>query len=169
MKKSVTIGSNIIFHCVKQFEMSKRAARKWGIQMHLNLTEDEKKILTEIRNEKRYPIVRLEVHSSEEEELVNTALNYVRITDPDDSMELVKARGAALKSLMEQGLVFIDYTVQIWVSGDYDVYYKSKIYELLCHTVMESAKRPGTLFNLPYMRKGYADLTLRGEKTAAML
>ncbi len=137
--------------------------------MHLDLTEEEKKMLIEIRNAKRFPIVRLELHNSEDEEMVNTALNYVRITDPEDSMEVVKARGAVLKSLMEQGLVFIDYTVRIWVSGDYDVYYKSKIYELLCHTVMEGAKLPGAVFNLPYMRKGYATLTLKGEKTASVL
>ena len=137
--------------------------------MIFELTEDEQKLLLDIRNQKRFPIVRLELHNSEEEELVNTALNYVRITEPEDSMELVKARGAALKSLMEQGLVFIDYTVRVWVSGDYDVYYKSKIYEMLCHMVMESAKQPGALFNLPYLRKGYASLTLRGQKLAAAL
>lgn len=137
--------------------------------MHLDLTEEEKKMLVSIRNAKRFPIVRLELHNSDEEELVNTALNYVRITEPDDSMEVVKARAAVLQSLMEKGLVFIDYTVRIWVSGDYDVYYRSKIYELLCHTVMESAKLPGAVFNLPYMRKGYASLTLKGEKTAAVL
>lgn len=137
--------------------------------MRLELTEDEKQMLTEIEGEKRFPIVRLEMHNSEEEELVNTALNYVRITDPADSMETVKQRAAALQSLMEKGLVFIDYTVRVWVSGDYDVYYKSEIYALLCHTIMEGAKRPGALFNLPYLRKGYATLTRRGEKIAAQL
>lgn len=133
------------------------------------LTEDEKNILLDIGREKRYPIVRLELHSSENEEAVSTALNYVRITDPEDSMETVKARSAALKSLMEKGLVFIDYTVRVWVSGDYDVYYKSKIYELLCHTVMESAKQPGAVFNLPYMRKGYATRTVKGMKAVKQL
>lgn len=137
--------------------------------MHFELTEEEKNILIDMRNQKRFPIVRLELHNSEEKDLVSIALNYVRITDPEDSMELVKARGDALKSLMERGLVFIDYTVRVWVSGDYDVYYKSKIYELLCHTVMESAKKPDSLFNLPYMRKGYAQLTARGRKLAAKL
>ncbi|MGX8709109.1 MAG: hypothetical protein ACQGTM_02540 [bacterium] len=135
----------------------------------MNLTEEEKNILTEIRESQRYPIVRLELHNSENEELISIALNYVRITDAEDSMETVKARSAALKSLMEKGLVFIDYTVRVWVSGDYDVYYKSKIYELLCRTVMESAKQPGAVFNLPYMRKGYATLTLKGAKAARQL
>ncbi|MDF1493325.1 hypothetical protein [Caproiciproducens sp. CPB-2] len=132
----------------------------------MNLTEEEKNILTEIRDSQRYPIVRLELHNSENEELVSIALNYVRITDEEDSMETVKARSAALKSLMEKGLVFIDYTVRVWVSGDYDVYYKSKIYELLCRTVLEGAKQPGAVFNLPYMRKGYATLTFKGIKEA---
>jgi hypothetical protein len=137
--------------------------------MNLDLTEEEKDILLDIQQEKRFPIVRLELHNSEQKELINTALNYVRITNTDDSMELVKARGAALKSLMEQGLVFIDYTVCVWVSGDYDIYYKSKIYELLCHMVMENAKKPNTVFNQPYMRKGYAQLTRKGQKLAATL
>jgi hypothetical protein len=135
----------------------------------LNLTEEEKNILTEIRESQRYPIVRLELHNSENEELISIALNYVRITDAEDSMETVKTRSAALKSLMEKGLVFIDYTVRVWVSGDYDVYYKSKIYELLCRTVMESAKQPGAVFNLPYMRKGYATPTLKGAKAVRQL
>ncbi len=136
--------------------------------MNLNLTQEEKKILLNMEQEKRFPIVRLELHSSQEE-AVNTALNYVWITDENDSMELVKERGAAMKSLMEKGLVFIDYTIKVWVAGDYDVYYKSKIYEFLCHTVMENSKHPNTIFDLPYMRKGYANLTFKGEKLAVQL
>lgn len=135
----------------------------------MKLTEDEKKILLEMQNEKRYPIVRLELHSSQEDELVNTALNYVRITDETDSMELVKARGAALQSLMEKGLVFIDYTIRVWVADDYTIYYKSKIYELLCNTVLENSKQPDTIFDMPYLRKGYANLTARGEEIAEKL
>ncbi len=137
--------------------------------MNFNLTQEQKTILHDMRQAERFPIVRLEVHSSREEELVNTALNYVWITDENDSMELVKARGVALQSLMEQGLVFIDYTIRVWVTGDYDVYYKSKIYEFLCHTVMENSKQPNTLFDLPYLRKGYAELTRKGETVAAQL
>lgn len=137
--------------------------------MYLELTQEEKQILLDIGREKRFPIARLEMHNSEQDELVNIALNYVRITKPEDSMETVKARSAAIKSLMEQGLVFIDYTVRVWVSGDYDVYYKSKIYELLCQTVMEGAKQPNALFNLAFLRKGYATLTRKGEKLVEQL
>jgi hypothetical protein len=137
--------------------------------MNHSFTEQQILILQVMNNAKRFPIVRLELHSSKEEELVNTALNYVWITDEDDSMEEVKERGEAIKSLMEQGLVFIDYTIRVWVAGDYDIYYKSKIYELLCHTVMESAKQPNTLFDTPYLRKGYAQLTRKGEKIARQL
>jgi hypothetical protein len=137
--------------------------------MNYNLTEQEKLILHAMNNTKRFPIARMELHSSLEKELVNTALNYVWITNEDDSMEEVKAHATALQSLMEKGLVFIDYTIKVWVAGDYDVYYQSKIYELLCHTVMESAKQPNTLFDLPYLRKGYAELTRKGEKAAEQL
>ena len=136
---------------------------------YMKLTEDEKKILLEMQNEKRYPIVRLELHSSQEDELVNTALNYVRITDETDSMELVKARGVALQSLMEKGLVFIDYTIRVWVADDYTIYYKSNIYELLCNSVLENSKQPDTIFDMPYLRKGYANLTARGEEMAEKL
>ena len=128
----------------------------------LHFTDYEKEILIEMSQKKRYPIVRLELHNSENQDIISIALNYVRITDPEDTMDVVKSRGEALKSLMEKGLVFIDYTTRVWVAGDYDIYYKSKIYELLCHTVMDAAKNPGAVFNQPYMRKGYAKLTVNG-------
>ena len=128
----------------------------------LHFTDYEKEILIEMSQKKRYPIVRLELHNSENQDIISIALSYVRITDPEDTMDVVKSRGEALKSLMEKGLVFIDYTTRVWVAGDYDIYYKSKIYELLCHMVMDAAKKPGAIFNLPYMRKGYAKLTVNG-------
>lgn len=137
--------------------------------MQITLTESEQELLVELYRAPRFPIVRLELHNSEEPELVNTALNYVRLTDPADSMEAVKARAELLRGLMEKGLVFIDYTTCVWVAGDYDAYYRSNIYKMLCHMVMESAGKPGFVFNLPYMRKGYASLTRLGEKVAARL
>ncbi len=126
------------------------------------LTKREKKILRELSQASRYPIARFELHCDQEEELVSVALNYVRIAEEDDSMDLVKERAAALQHLMELGLVFIDYTTSVWVAGDYDVYYRSRLYELFCRTAMEGAKRPGFLFNLAYLRKGYAMLTEKG-------
>ena len=60
---------------------------------NLTLTRREKQTLVELSQAARYPIVRFELHSSEEEELLSVALDAVRITETDDSMELVKERG----------------------------------------------------------------------------
>lgn len=129
---------------------------------HLDLTAREKRILVELSQSTRYPVARFELHSDQEPELVSVALNYVRITEETDSMELVRERSDALRHLMELGLVFLDYTVSVWAAGDYDVYYRSKLYEMFCHTVMEGAKREGFLFDLAVLRKGRAYLTNRG-------
>ena len=129
---------------------------------HLDLTTREKRILVELSQSTRYPVVRFELHSDREPELVSIALNYVRITEETDSMELVRERSDALRHLMELGLVFLDYTVSVWAAGDYDVYYRSKLYEMFCHTVMEGAKRDDFLFDLAVLRKGRAYLTNRG-------
>ena len=129
---------------------------------HLDLTAREKRILVELSQSTRYPVARFELHSDQEPELVSVALNYVRITEETDSMELVRERSDALRHLMELGLVFLDYTVSVWAAGDYDVYYRSKLYEMFCHTVMEGAKREGFLFDLAVLRKGRAYLTDRG-------
>ena len=82
------------------------------------------------------------------------ALNHVVITDPEDSMEIVKARSAVLESLRKKGLIRISYSLPAYVQSDYNIYYRSKLYELLCHTVLEAQGKPGFLFNLPAMRFG---------------
>lgn len=135
----------------------------------MELTELEKQILLLMKEKRRLPIVRFELHSSKDAELACTALNYVWITDPEDSMATVKERGAALESLMKKALVFIDYSVRIWVVGDYKIYYQSKLYETLCHMAMENAKNPEALFDIPGFRKGYARLAWRGELAAVDL
>ena len=129
---------------------------------NLTLTRREKQTLVELSQAARYPIVRFELHSSEEEELLSVALDAVRITETDDSMEFVKERGAALRHLADLGLVVLDYDVSVWGQGDYDVYYRSNLYELFCHTAMEAAQKPGFLFNLAVLRKGRARLTRTG-------
>lgn len=130
----------------------------------MELTWREKHLLRELSQAGRYPVARFELHSDSSEELVMTALDYVRITEPEDSMELIKERAGALKTLHEKGLIAADFSVNIWVTGDYDVYYRSAVYELLCHTAMEAAKRPDTLFTIPVLVKGYLRLTRRGEQ-----
>lgn len=134
----------------------------------MKLTQREKQMLREIGQAKRYPITRFELHSDSSDELVMTALDFVRITEIEDSIDLIKERAAALKSLWEKGLVRVDYSVNIWVTGDYDIYYRSAAYELLCHTAMEAAKLPDVLFTIPKMVKGYVRLTLKGESACKL-
>lgn len=120
------------------------------------LTQMERELLQAVRSAKRFPLVRFELRNSEELELRSIALNHVYITDPEDSMELVKERSAALESLRRRGLVRISYALPAYVQSDYQIYYRSKLYELLCHTVLEAQGKPGFLFNLPAMRFGQA-------------
>lgn len=118
------------------------------------LTKTEKEMLEAVRNAKRFPLVRFELRSSEEPELRSIALNHVYITRPEDSMELVKQRSAALEGLRKKGLVKISYSLPAYVQSDYRIYYQSSLYELLCHTVMEASGKPDFLFYLPAMRFG---------------
>lgn len=118
------------------------------------LTQTERELLQAVRSAKRFPLVRFELRNSEEPELRSIALNHVYITDPEDSMELVKERSAALESLRRRGLVRISYALPAYVQLDYQIYYRSRLYELLCHTVLEAQGKPGFLFNLPAMRFG---------------
>ena len=86
-------------------------------------------------------------------------------------MELVRERSDALRHLMELGLVFLDYTVSVWAAGDYDVYYRSKLYEMFCHTVMEGAKRDDFLFDLAVFaqRPRLSDEPRRGSPQALLI
>ena len=120
----------------------------------LRLSQFEKEILEEVCKAPRFPIVRFELHSSQEPELRSIALKHVWITQEDDSMELVKKRSAALESLRKKGLVRISYSLPAYVQSDYQIYYRSKLYELLCHTVMEAQGKPDFLFDMPFMRFG---------------
>ena len=118
------------------------------------LNKEEKEMMEAVCSARRFPLVRFELRNSEEPELRSTALNHVVITDPEDSMEIVKARSAVLESLRKKGLIRISYSLPAYVQSDYNIYYRSKLYELLCHTVLESQGKPGFLFNLPAMRFG---------------
>ena len=69
------------------------------------LTQTEKEILSAVSHARRFPIVRFELRSSQEPDLRSIALNHVYITRPDDSMELVKERSAALESLRKKGWI----------------------------------------------------------------
>ena len=118
------------------------------------LTQTEKEILSAVSHASRFPIVRFELRSSQEPDLRSIALNHVYITRPDDSMELVKERSAALESLRKKGWIKISYSLPAYVQSDYKIYYQSQLYELLCHTVMDAQGKEGFLFDFPAMRFG---------------
>lgn len=128
------------------------------------LTSKEVKLLREIEDSRRFPIVRFELKSSKEDDLISTALNHVRITDAEDSMEKVKALSAILLSLDEQALVDINYNVFLTARSDYQVYYDSKLYKMLCQMAEEAKARPEYLFDIPSIKKGVVTLTKKGEK-----
>ena len=102
---------------------------------------NRKEILSAVSHARRFPIVRFELRSSQEPDLRSIALNHVYITRPDDSMELVKERSAALESLRKKGWIKISYSLPAYVQSDYKIYYQSQLYELLCHTVMEAREK----------------------------
>ena len=121
---------------------------------HLDLTHREKQTLTELSQATRYPIVRFELHSDAQPELVSIALNHVRIVEENDTMELVKERGEALRHLMELGFVHLDYDINVWGASDYNVYYRSELYEKFCHLVMEGPNGPIFCLIWRYCAKG---------------
>lgn len=128
----------------------------------------QKKMLFKMRWE-RFPVARFELHNDREEDLVMTALDNVWIQEPEDSMETVKERAAALRELEEAGLIQMNFASPTVVSGDHTVYYKSELYALLCRTALEAAQLPDNLFNLPCLCKGYAEPTLQGRRAVRKL
>ena len=55
----------------------------------------------------RLPIVRFELRSSKDRELISTALRDVWMTGPDDGMALVKARAARIAEAAQAGLAIL--------------------------------------------------------------
>lgn len=134
----------------------------------MHLPTLQKKMLLKMRWE-RFPVARFELRNDQEEDLAMTALDNVWIQKPEDSMETVKERGAALQALEEAGYIQINFAAPAVVAGDHTVYYKSELYALLCKTALEAAQLPDNLFNLPCLCKGYAELTLRGRRAVRKL
>ncbi|WP_195984618.1 hypothetical protein [Clostridium sp. D33t1_170424_F3] len=134
--------------------------------MHLSTLQ--KKMLLKMRWE-RFPVARFELRNDREEDLAMTALDNVWIQRPEDSMETVKERSAALRELEEAGFIQIHFDAPAVVAGDHTIYYKSELYALLCKTALEAAQMPDNLFNLPCLCKGYAAPTLQGRRAVRKL
>ena len=128
------------------------------------LTQKEKEMLCAIKSAKRFPIARFELRNSKEKSIISTALNNVWLNSPDQSMEEVKENGNILQSLKEKGLINLDYALVVAVSSDYNIYYQSKVFGLLCDLVEEGKTKPDFIFDLPYIKKGMAKLTAKGQR-----
>ena len=130
----------------------------------ISLSSDEKSLLKEIGEAKRYPLTRFELRSSKDGELRSTALSNVHLESVNDTMEAVKARGALLQRLSDLGYVLLDFRVQLLVASDYTVYEESAIYAQLCALAESGKSRPDYLFDIPHIKKGRVELTGKGKK-----
>lgn len=110
------------------------------------------------------PIVRFELRSSREKEWLSIALNHVWMTDREDSMETVKIRAAQIRAAEEQGLIRVDFALPVTARSHYAVYLESALYADFCRMVEEGKRRPGYLFDTPYMKRGAVTLTAKGRE-----
>lgn len=127
------------------------------------LTFEDTELLKEIAKEKRYSIVRFELSSSKEESLRMIALPNVHLKYEDESIEVVKARGAVLQRLKENGYIAIDFRPGIFVVADFEIYPKSELYTQLCELAKKGKSKRDFLFDIPYIKKGRVALTAKGK------
>lgn len=130
----------------------------------MELKDKELVLLWEIKLRNSVPVVRFELRSSVERELVSVALSNVLLTTQEDTMETVKETGAMLQALEDQGLIRIDYHLAVTVKSDYDNFGESSLYQYFCKTVEESRSNPKFLFDTPYLKRGRVTLTAKGER-----
>lgn len=119
------------------------------------LTMKEYDLLLQIRH-RPLPVVRFELHSSAEPELVSTALNHVYMTSPEDSMEQVKETADLLTHLQELGLIEVIYHPFATAPAAYTIYEQSALFGQLKGMVEEGKDRPGFLFDTPAVCRGLA-------------
>ncbi len=127
-----------------------------------DLTNEEGELLSKIKDNKNLPIVRFELRNSKEKSVISTALNHVLITSIDDSMEQVKKLSVIFQKLKELKLINLDYSLLVTAKSDYDIYYESDLYNLLCKTVTEGQGKQGFLFDTTFIKRGVATLTSKG-------
>ena len=115
----------------------------------------------------RLPIVRFELRSSKDRELISTALRDVWMTGPDDGMALVKARAARIAEAAQAGLVQVTYHLPVTLRRDYALYEESGLFAQLRQMTEEGAKRPDFLFDIPHIKRGAVVLTDAGRRALA--
>lgn len=128
---------------------------------------EDMELLKDIAEQKRYSIVRFELASSKEETLRMIALPNVHLKYENEPIEVVKARGAALRRLQENGVITIDFRPGIFVTADFELYPKSDLYAQLCELAEKAKGRHGYLFDIPLIKKGRVALTEKGRSALA--
>ncbi len=126
------------------------------------LSEEELTLLREIAGCRRYAVANFELRSSGNDEIYTGAMENVHLLDKDEAMTPVVERGELLEQLMEKGLISLDYELRSYVKSDYLIFKESKLWKELEEAVAE-AKENGFTFDILYMSKGRAALTVKGQ------
>ncbi len=130
----------------------------------MKLSPEQKALIADIKNCKRYCVARFELRSSRESEIVSTALDFVRIEDIHDTMETVKSRGALLRKMCEEGLLRVCLRLPVSARSDYQVYYDSDLFAQLNELVREGREKPGFLFDTAAIKRGVVTVTQKGRE-----
>lgn len=125
------------------------------------LTAEELALLKEIKESNRYAVANFELRSSGNDEIYTGAMENVHLLDKNENMAPVVERGELLETLKEKGLIDLNYDLGVYVKKDYVIFKESKLYKELEEAVFE-AKEQGFTFDILYMAKGRAELTIKG-------
>lgn len=126
------------------------------------LTVEELALLKEIKKSDRYAVANFELRSSGNDEIYTGAMENVHLLDKDEAMTPVVERGELLETLKEKGMIVLNYDLGVYVKSDYVIFKESKLYKELEEAVSE-AKEQGFTFDILYMAKGRAVLTVKGK------
>ena len=126
------------------------------------LTAEELALLKEIKESDRYAVANFELRSSGNDEIYTGAMENVHLLDKEEDMTPVVERGELLETLKEKGLIVLNYNLGVYVKNDYVIFKESKLYKELEDAVSE-AKEQGFTFDILYMAKGRAELTIKGK------
>ncbi len=138
------------------------------MSVHINcttspvLSEEELALLKDINSCRRYAVANFELRSSQNDEIYTGAMENVHLLSKDEAMTPVVERGELLEQLMEKGLITLTYELRSYVKGDYLIFKESNLWKELEDAVSE-AKENGFTFDILYMNKGIAALTVKGQ------
>lgn len=130
----------------------------------MNLSKEQKLFISNIKNSKRFAVTRFELRSSTEPDLISTALNYVHLENPNESMETVKKRSALIEKMYHDGLINVCYHLPLSARSDFQVYLDSDVYHQLCQLVEDGKQKPDFLFDTAYLKRGVITVTEKGRQ-----